>query len=283
MGIDSKACFHGKQTPYLIKMTRIQPQTVADKLTKEINEFLDEITHTDSYNKVVFAKLIKQAIELQGKGCQVIEGCVLRSTLYSGSGQFSEAEKMFANIRANNGHAQARAAQFHHLVNHGFASEALKHADLFFTNCAHYNFVEIAELVMSAGGFNKVVEKLAISQRNQEVLKMTTTVLEIAKQGGEVLTLLEVSDAQIAAMLDLAGEILRANKLYWQGHMPDMHVLLPENGGPALMYDYRVFVSPQESARMNWELTETLVGHDLDIPGIHIGFVGTDMPAKLAA
>lgn len=264
-------------------MTRIQPQTVTDKLAKEVDEFLAGVKHTDSYNKMVFTRLMKQAIELQSKGGQVIEGCVLRSFLYSSTGQFAAAEKMLDNVKANNGHSQARAAKFHQLVNHGFATEALEHADLFFANRAQYSFVEIAKSVMAAGGFSKVVEHLELSQRNQEVLKMTTTVLNIARQGGEVLKLLEVSDAQIAAMLDLAGEILRANKLYWQGDMPDMHVLLPENGGPALMYDYRVFVSPQESARMNWELTEALVGHDLDIPGIHIGFVGTDLPAKLAA
>lgn len=263
-------------------MTRIQPQTVADKLAKEINEFLDGVTHTDSYNKMVFARLIKQATELQSKG-QVIDGCLLRSSLYSGTGQFADAEKMFDNVKANNGHSEARAARFHHWVNHGFASEALKQADLFFADRTHYNFIDVAELVMAAGGFSKVAEKLELSQRNQEVLKMTTTVLEIATQGSQVLKLLEVSDAQIAAMLDLAGEILRANKLSWQGHIPDMHVLLPENGGPALMFDYRVFVSPQKSARMNWALTEALVGHDLDIAGIHIGFVGTDLPVRLAA
>lgn len=264
-------------------MTRLQPQTDADKLQTEINEFLCEVTHTVSYDRAVFARLMRQATELQGKGGQVVAGCLLRASLYSATGQFDEAEKMFRNVEANHGIAAARAGRFHHLVNHGFATEAMKHADLLFANRENYNFAAIAALVIAAGGFSNVVDKLELSQRNQEVLKMTTTVLDLAKRGVEALTPLGVSDAQMAAMLDLAGERLRAHKLYWQGDLPDVRVLLPERGGPALMFDYRVFVSPQESARMTWDLTEALVGHDLDIPGVHIGFVGTDLPVRLAA
>lgn len=264
-------------------MIRIQPQTVAEKLHEEINEFLNEITHTDCYNKVEFARLMNLATDLQGKGGDVIKGCLMRSTLYSATGEFAMAEKMISNMDANHGYDQARSARVHHLVNHGFATDAMRLVDLFFANRVQYNFVEIAELVMAAGGFNKVVEKLEQSQSNQEVLKMTTTVLDTARRSVEVLKQLDVSDEQVAAMLDLAGGILRANRLFWQGRLPDIRVLLTEQGGPALIFDYRVFVSPQKSACMNWELTELLVGQDLDIPGIHIGFVGTDLPAKLAA
>ena len=264
-------------------MTRIQPQTVANALQLEINDFLNKTTHTDSYSRDVFDKLMNQATELQGKGGQVLEGCFLRSTLYSATGKFSEAEKMFRNMCSNNGDDKARAARIQHLANHGYASEAMNEADPFFANRVGYNFEEIAVLVMAVGGFHKVIEQLAQSQRNHEVLKMTTTVLDTAKQSVEVLHQLGVSDGQVTAMLDTAGEILRVNKLYWQGQMPDMRVLLPALGGPALMFDYRVFVSPHESARMNWELTELLVGRDQDVAGIHIGFVGTDLTAKVVA
>ena len=264
-------------------MKRLQPQTIHATLQTEINEFLDKVTHTDSYDKDVFASLMGRAIELQGKGRDVVAGCLLRASLFSGTGQFADVEKMVRNVENNHGFAEARAARFSHLINHGYATDAMKLADLFFANRADYNFADVALCVMAAGGFNKVAEKLEESQRSQEVLKMTSTVLSLSTKSAEVLALLEVSDVQIAAMLDLAGEILRANRLYWQGSMPDVRILLPEHGGPALMFEYRVFVSPQESARMTWELTESRVCQNLDIPGIHIGFVGTELPVRLAA
>lgn len=264
-------------------MSAVQPQTIAENLFEKINDFQSEITHTNSYNKVVFSGLMEQATDLQGKGRQVVRGCLFRASLYSMTGQFELAEKMFKNVEDNRGNGQARIGRFHHLVNHGFATEAMKLADQLFANREDYNFAQIAVFVMCAGGFSKVAEKLEQSIRSEEVLKMTSTVLQLAEPSSKVLTLLGVSDAKIAAMLDFAGEILRANNLFWQGDAPDIRVLMPEDGGPALMFDYRVFVSPQESACMNWKLTEALVGNDLDVPGVHIGFIGTDLPVRIAA
>ena len=225
---------------------------------------------------------MNSCIELQGKGGEVVVANILRAGLYSSIGDFVQVERMLCNAELNNGQAQARAARFSHLTNHGFATEAMKLVDDLFANRSIYTFVDLADYVVGAGGFNKVIEKVNTSLKNNEVLKMTG-VLNLAKQAASVMAQLDVNDVQMASMLDLAGEILRSNKLYWQGDRPDVHVLLPENGGPSLTFDYHVFVAPEEAARMNWELTESLVGRELDVAGIHIGFVGTKLPAKLAA
>ena len=264
-------------------MTQPQPQVVVQQLQSDINEFLIEIKHTDSYDESTYDRLLRRAIDLQGKGGQVVEGSLMRANLYSATGQFGEAEKMFRNAEMNNGQVLARNRRAHHLVNHGYASQVLRLADLMFDNRDTDNFDVIATLVMAAGGFKKVTEKLEISQRKNETLVMPETAKQLAKRGAEALMLLGVSDEQLASMLDLAGENLRANRLYWEGGMPDIRMFSPENGGPALMFNYRIAVSPQESARMTWELTEALVNLNLDIPGIHIGFVGTDLPVRLAA
>lgn len=264
-------------------MTLLQPKTVAEQLQADIEEFLIAVKYTNVYNAVTYESLVRRATDLQGKGGQVVEGCLFRARLYSATGRFTDAEAMFRNAEINQGQVLARIRRCEHLANHGFASEVLKQSDLLFANRANSNFADIASMVMAAGGFKKIVEMLEKSQRSSEVLKMTETAKQFAGRGAETLTLLGVSDEQLASMLDLAGERLRTNKLYWEGSMPDIRVLSPQNGGPALMFNYRVAVSPQESARLTWELTEALVTRDLDIPGIHVGFVGTNAPIRLAA
>ena len=94
---------------------------------------------------------------------------------------------------------------------------------------------------------------------------------------------LGVSDAQLAAMLDVAGEKLRADHLLWMDKRPDITVLAADQGGPAMAFEYRVDVTPAVAAQMTWDLAEALVTRDLNRPHIAVGFLGTRLQACVAA
>ncbi len=263
-------------------MTKPLPLRKSFALGQDINDFSRSITIVGEYDRRVFLEIERRATDLQGPGLDVVGGSLARANLYSAAGKVEDAEKMFRNAELNYGIAHARISRMSHLVNHGFASEALALADAAFADRGQANFVDVAEIAFTSGGFHKIVQKGDASIANKEVLKMND-VLDLSRGACVVLDQLGVSDAQLAAMLDLAGAQLRGNKLWWQGERPLVTVLSGGKGGPALMYDYCVHVTPDEAARISWALTNELVNNDLALSGVYIGFVGIKEPARLAA
>jgi hypothetical protein len=261
-------------------MSKPQPLENSRALREQINKFFDQTTHVNAYNKAEYERLMQSANELQRQN--VVKGCLLRSLLFSATGQLDEAERMLRNADANHGKDEARFDWVAHYVNHGFATKALGFLDEMFANRLDHTFAELAQGAVAAGAFAKIVKLVDASYKNSEVLIMTN-VLELAKRAASALEQLHLSDEQLASMLDVAGEKLRANELLWQGHSPDIHVLLSEDGGPTLMFDYRVFISPTEASTMCWNLAEELVSRNLDFSGVHIGFIGTKISERLAA
>lgn len=267
---------------YLLKMTKPLPLAKAFALDQEINDFSRSITIVGEYDRRVFLAIERNATDLQGPGRDVVGGSLARATLYSAAGKVEDAEKMFRNAELNHGTAPARINRMSHLANHGFASAAMALADAAFADRAQANFVDVAKIVFASGGFHKIVQKVDASIANKEVLKMND-LLDLSKSAVVVLDQLGVSDAQLAAMLDLAGQQLREHKLWWQGERPHVRVLAAGAGGPALLYDYLVHVTPDEAAAISWDLTDALVSHELDLHGVFIGFIGTNIPVRLAA
>lgn len=89
---------------------------------------------------------------------------------------------------------------------------------------------------------------------------------------------LGVSDAEIAAMIGVAEELLVANNLPWQGALAGFILLEANQGGPMLGIVYRIGVTPQQAASMGWTLAERLVNANLDRPGVFVDFLGTLIP-----
>lgn len=110
-----------------------------------------------------------------------------------------------------------------------------------------------------------------------------TSTLELARQAVAAQDQLQLSDSDIALVLDEAGALLRANRLLWQGGSLDISILTADEGGPSISMEYRVDISAQEAARMNWSLAEALVDKNLYKAGLHIGFLGTALEERLAA
>lgn len=263
-------------------MSKPVPLSKTANLKRDTNQFTQSVTVVGEYDRMLFAAIERAAIDLQGPGRDVVNGSLYRAAIYSASGKLEDAEKMFRNAELNHGTSPARIARMSHLANHGYSGEVMALADAAFADRGTANFVDVAEIVFASGGFHKIVQKVDASIANQEVLKMND-VLDLSRSASAVLDQLGVTDAQVGAMLDLAGAQLRGHKLWWQGERPLVTVLTEGKGGPALMYDYRVHVTPDEAAQISWALTNELVDQDLAVQGVYIGFVGIKEPARLAA
>lgn len=81
----------------------------------------------------------------------------------------------------------------------------------------------------------------------------------------------DVTDAQYAAAIDTAGDVLRKHRLFWYGS--EMRISHDEATGCAGIR-YRVGVSTNAAAEMNLELVDLLIDRNLiDVP-LTLGFIG---------
>jgi hypothetical protein len=262
-------------------MAKATPVKLATILERELNEFADRLTHTgDVYSQVEFGRLMRDCEKLQRS--DVVQGCLHRAFLYSTAGDLAEAGRMIKNAELNGGKDEARIGLFSHLANHGYASEALQLADQMFEHRAGKNLMELANLAAAIGAFSTIVKEVKTSKSKGEVLQMTY-LYDVSQKASAVTQQLGVTDADVAAMLDVAGELLRANKLLWQNALPDLTVLDVEQGGPTLGISYRIGVAPEQAVEMGWALSERLVDRGLDRPGVYVNFLGTVLPLAGAA
>jgi hypothetical protein len=261
-------------------MALSEPLTVAAALENDLNQFSAATTHTDAHDKFVFRRLLSECDRLQK--IDVVKGSTNKAYLYSTVGDFVETERWLKNAELNGGIDGARAERLTHLVNHGYGSLALALVDAVFKARGGETLMDIASKIATAGAFNKIVKAVGSATDNNEVLVMTK-LHSIALAAVDVMQQLSVTDDDVAAMIDVAGEHLRTNRLLWQGSQPDYTVLDSAHGGPSLVIAYRVDVSPKQASQMGWSLTEALIDRALDRPGVHIDFLGTALPAKLAA
>lgn len=257
-----------------------QPMELAQSLGNEVAEFVHGITHTDAVDKFVFAHLMRECERLQKS--DVVHASLLKALLASSIGDTDEMERWFANAERNGAGDQVQVERLRHCVNHGHATRALNMAPQAFARRGPHTLMSIAEMAAAIGALNTIVQAVAASQERGEVLRMTP-LLDVAKRGAQVMAQLGVSDADIAAMLDVAGEMLRARKLLWQNNCIDLSVLDGSQGGPALFLAYRIDLSPAQAAQMGWTLTEELVRRDLLRCGVSVDFLGTAMAEPKAA
>lgn len=261
-------------------MARAEPLELDGDLAKSLNKFAAATTHTDVYDRFVFRRIYNECDQLQT--ADVVRGSARKAFLYSTIGDFVEVEKWLKNAEKNNGVDLARIERFTHLVNHGFATQALTLIEPVFGARMGHTLMDLANGAAAIGAFNKIVDAVAAATANGEVLQMTN-VYALAVEAADVMRQLHVTDGDVAAMLDVAGECLRENKLLWENGLPDITLLDESHDGPALLMAFRIAVSPQEAVRISWGMTEAIVERGLDRAGLHVDFIGTQLNDKLAA
>lgn len=88
----------------------------------------------------------------------------------------------------------------------------------------------------------------------------------------EVLKVNSVSEADLQAILDVAGEVLREHSLFWLGSDPHLGA-----SDDALLYQFCIAVDPQTASALTDEVLDRVISRDLDRPGLLFSFLGTQI------
>lgn len=138
-------------------------------------------------------------------------------------------------------------------------------------------FLENYHAALSSGAF----QKLATNQRKAAEMNMdlshfpTRTVEKIDR----VLSEAGVPDEVAAHALDVGGQLLRENKLFWVGESVDIEIDDAPGHQPTVFLTFRIKESPKKAASMTFDLYERLLKAHPDHPScLNIGFRA--VPAK---
>lgn len=186
-------------------------------------------------------------------------------------GDADHAKSLYDNSRKNGVAAEIAAdAKFTAFCNLVYASRAQPLiAGLF--GAEQLNIGAGLPQVLSTGAISHAARMLEQAERANIGLSNVDQIAVMREIVSE-LTRLGASDAELAAAIDCAGEVLRKRRLFWQDRAPRY---LYDKGTGCMGVRYRIDVSPSEAAEMNEELTDLLIDRNVHLAPVTLGFIGT--------
>ena len=251
------------------------PQTLAESLLSRITALLEEVVHIDRVNSFVFNGLLRDCDRLSQT--DVINASLYRGTLYSIVGRDDDAEYQFNNVEANGEHFLASAWRMVSYANRCYAKRVMAMADQVLNQRGSINLSELMRPVAAIGGFQAICRAVDTASQRQEVLVGMTNLLEKSRRACAVMKTLQITDDDVSAAVDVAGEIMREQRLVWKHQTPDIETFDEDCDFRSLMLQFRLGVTPQKASELTFELIGRLVDRDLDRAGLSVCFLGEEL------
>lgn len=253
------------------KMRAPIPQEKQSVLWAEMIAFLEAQTSTDIANSLPWKAFWRACDDLAKD--DALMASLFKAVLSSSASNLEDSEYWLRNVERLGGKSEANAWRMCLRGSQGYASRALEIAPKALANPGPISFVELATAACWIGAFTTVLQAVNIASQQNKVLVDVANVVEIARNADHVLSQLDVTEAHYAAILDVAGEMMRERKLAWTD-TSSYHVIDEGPDQLGFLMVYRIHVTPEEASDMNFELASNLVDRDLDKPGLSVSFQG---------
>lgn len=135
-------------------------------------------------------------------------------------------------------------------------------------------FTNRVGFVPVVGAFNTLKSRIEEAER-MNIQLPDSFPAEAARKAAELLESYGTSDADVAAVLDIAGTVLRNRRLFFLGNTAGWSVV-DHPSLHAVQFLYQVDQTPEQVAEMNFEFAERLAQRDGPIPeSVVVSFMGT--------
>lgn len=134
------------------------------------------------------------------------------------------------------------------------------------------NFISTAYFASVNGAFHKAAE-FAHEALSMQLTELESLPLEQIFMIDKILTEFGVSDAQVGAILEVAGEVLQEHRLLFVGNGPEVEAFDIPGELRAVHMTYRLAVTASEAVSIYLEFIEKLFHRDMELPkGFHVSF-----------
>lgn len=248
-------------------MTSLQLQTISSEIKDRIQSRILNMSTFGAFSE--FEKLsLNREIEKLSK---VDRGAadLWRAILAHTDGDFESAQRHIENAKKlRHTKLSIDIAELSICCNLLYSSRALS---IFSTlvSLENGNVSSHLHMALSTGAFqlSKDLVHKAGTSIDLSGVAFLTEILEAA----DFLKTQNVTDEVCAQVLDVAGEVMRAHKLFWMNLNPDIYVNVDEG---FLKLDLRIDVTPEQASKMTLEMIDKLIEKSLlDIP-FTVDFLG---------
>jgi len=248
------------------------PHTTINRIGARIRDILGDAAHYLSPDDFVFRRILRDCDALMK--VDPIQGHLATAMALQLSGDEQGVRRHFANARRLTPDPDGQIAHLwaQATANLGLFSES--HRALAESLTAQSGFFPYrAGLAVTVGAFHLLFERLH-EALSKNIAMLYGLPLEKAYQALAALDREPASDEDVAAMLDVAGEVLRDRKMFYLDHGPRWKVLT-EAGIHMVHFVFRVQGDPEKVADMNYELAmRTAERIDRIALTFHVSFTG---------
>ena len=244
------------------------PQTIVDELEAIASPVEENMSHfLDEANPVVVQLL--DAAERLAKA-DAFQASQWKGRIYALTGNRERVDYWFKNARAL---GRDWTQEYNHsstLINMGYFSDAARLTGQYLdisTNKLTEN-VALAIGLFDLAGAMTAYEVLDRAQLHSEPILRS-----FAECAWSVLQTMNVRQEDVQGVLDIAGELLRENNLWWQGQAPRLFAFSSEEDS-GILYELRIATSPQFAAELTEAFVERAIARDAYQPGFSFGFIG---------
>ena len=234
----------------------IQPVTKSNELIEEINEFLESARAYRTEDEFWFRQKKREAEKLLK--VSPIEGHNVLGNLYGTAGDLGGVVRHFDMATKIENLPILWGNRAGIISNLGYFSDA---QDAYAIAAAPEQgyFSNHLSLGLLVGAFHKIVELSAIALRMNSTFDREK--FDIARRAAMLMDEFSVTDRDLGTILDVAGEILREERMFFMGNMPNILVWDQDATEKYLAISFRLPVSGHRASVLDAELGRRLYMH----------------------
>ena len=258
-------------------MAQPLPQELSQVVTNRLMLLLHNIGHLGLVDPMEHKRFERDIATIEKTNAD--HAHLLRSVLASLDGDLDCAEHWAMNAaRLNN--SQANRVRLFTLANLGYATRGLRLARESL-RAGEPDVSGSFSAAIAVGAFSTVMSVVnATPAASQMLASVANPSIALARRGADALARMGTTEEDLAAVLDVAGEVQREHRLLWLDQQPGIMVLSGDegdDGAPAVHVSYRVDMSPREAAEVTLQVADRLAQRDIMPVGISVSFVGSQI------
>lgn len=246
------------------------PARASQRLLQRLSRMAEQLTDRSGPGPTAVASIEREAIDLmRAEPVMAHYALGILAVMCFDTERALERARILDNLGERR---RAETVRLHSVLWNMQATQALPIIGRLLRDPGELDMMPLVEFAVCAGALQAAAQAID-EAKTSRAMRLGTQFLT-ARAGAQALASLQEDDAALARVLDAAGEVLREHGLLWLGSAPQIVAMQDEDGqGPGLSYLYRVQASPEQAARMNWELAGLLAQRDIN-PHISASFVG---------
>lgn len=214
-------------------------------------------------------KVLERKAE-QLSAANAIEGSSAKVAIAQLKGDWEECQRWIRNLRLLHARGDADRNELIAASNLGFFTRAQEVFGAVIDD-GGYDYLPAGVICGSFKAMNEGYRKA--TKAGMTLPDDSGRVEALARNADSVMQRIGATEAQLARMLDIAGEVTRENRLLWESDAPLLYAIdTPDHA--ALLVEFELGVSIKVAVELTDQVIDRAIRRGHDVPGVAFSFIG---------